>query len=101
VDYIEDLKKASLAKLGDAEADWRETAERQIENLEGEWYIVPPEDLDGLDEDAALGQIDSAVSEVVQLAHNIEGDFVEWGKVAAARVKARAKAAKAKRKRTA
>ena len=32
--YVTDLKDATLAEFDEVEADWRETAERQIENLE-------------------------------------------------------------------
>jgi hypothetical protein len=84
--YADDLKKkkATLAELVKAEAEWRETAERQIENLVGEAYF--PESID---------EVEDAVMEIVQLAQNVEADAIEWGKVAVACAKRQAKAKKA------
>jgi hypothetical protein len=93
--YVTDLKRnTTLAEFDAVEADWRETAERQVENLEGYWYCPTPGELDDLSADKALSEVEYAVAENVQLARNIEADVTEWGKVAVARIKARAKAQK-------
>ena len=85
--HISNLKKATLAELDNLEVTLRETAERQIENLESEWVIVTPEDLDKLDAEAALEAIDCAFQDTTQLAQNIAEDFIDWAKVAKARVR--------------
>jgi hypothetical protein len=91
--YLEgNLKNAPLAKLVAAEAEWRETVERQIQNLVDEAYF--PGSID-----SSTDSIEDAVDEIIQLAKNVEADAIEWGRVAkACCVKWRAKAAKAKTK---
>ena len=63
--------------------------------MDGEWCILTPDELEGLDPDERLDAIDATVEDVVQLAKNIEADFEEWGKIAKARVEARAIAGEA------
>jgi hypothetical protein len=86
------MKRATLAEFDEEELDWRETAERQIENLESYWHCPTPEELDELSTDEAIDTVEGAVSENVQLAQNIEGDVHSWGEMAIARIRARAKA---------
>jgi flavin-binding protein dodecin len=92
--YLEgNLKNAPLAKLVAAEAEWRETVERQIQNLVDEAYFP------GSIANSSADSIEDAVDEIIQLAKNVEADAIEWGRVAkACCVKWRAKAAKAKTK---
>jgi hypothetical protein len=92
--YAEDLKNATLAEFDEVEADWRETAERMIENLEGYWHCPTPAELDGLSADDALSAVEYAAEANAQLARDIEADVTEWGKVAALRTNKRAKANK-------
>ena len=47
-----------------------------------------------LDTDDALSAVESAAEAHAQLARDIEGDTLEWAKVAALRIKARAEANK-------
>jgi hypothetical protein len=89
--YVTDLKKATLAEFDEVEADWRDSAEGWLREFEES--LPAPEELDTLDADDALGAVESAVMANVVLAQSIEGDTIEWGKVAMARIKARAKAA--------
>ena len=56
----------------------------------------PPEELDQLDANEALNLVMEAVEQNAQLAVNVRADTIEWGKVAIARIKAKAKAAKPK-----
>jgi hypothetical protein len=88
--YVTDLKKATLSEFDEVEADRRETAERQIENLESYWHCPTPAELDALDADEALSAVEYAAEQNAQLARDIEADVIEWGKVAIARVKAKA-----------
>ena len=54
--YVEDMKKATLAEFDKAEAEWRETAERQVLHLCAiEDPLPTPEELDELDPDDATG----------------------------------------------
>jgi hypothetical protein len=91
--YVDDLKDATLAEFDEVEADWRETAERMIENLESYWHCPTPQELDELSTEDALGAVEYAAEQNAVFARDIEADVTEWGKVAIARIEARAKAA--------
>ena len=57
--YVEDMKKATLAEFDKAEAEWRETAERQVLHLCSiEDPLPTPEELDELVPDAAISRIE-------------------------------------------
>ena len=85
--------KSKLAELIEAEQELRETAERQITNMEEEApeYFITQEELDECPDYDPLRAIDDAVKEVVQLAKNIESDAIDWGEGFKALVRARAK----------
>ena len=91
--YLDEMKKATLAEFHKEEAEWRETAERQVLNLcEIEDPLPTPEELDELDPDDAIRRIETAVENNTQLCFAVDGDTRSWGEIAVARVKARAKA---------
>jgi hypothetical protein len=95
---IQDMKRATLAEFDEEEADWRETAKRQVEYF-GELEdldLLTPDELDGLDPDEAIGQVENAVEINVQLFVNAQCDVRSWGEMAVARIHARVKAAKKK-----
>jgi hypothetical protein len=52
--------------------------------------LPTPAELDALDADEALSAVEYAAEQNAQLARDIEADVIEWGKVAIARVKAKA-----------
>lgn len=86
--YVEDIEKATLAEFYEEEAEWRETAERQILNLCAiEDPLPTPEELDKLDPGEAIRRINNG-----QLCVAVEGDIRFWSAMAVARVKARTKA---------
>jgi hypothetical protein len=93
VRYVEEMKKASLAEFDKAEAEWRETAERQVLHLcEIEDPLPTPEELDELDSNEAISRIAAVVENNTQLCFAVDGDTRSWGEMAVARIKARAKA---------
>jgi hypothetical protein len=93
VRYVEDMKKATLAEFDKEEAEWRETAERQVLHLcEIEDPLPTPEELDELHPDEAISRIETVVENNTQLCFAVDGDTRSWGEMAVARVKARAKA---------
>ena len=93
--YVEDMRKATLAEFDKEEAEWRETAERQVLHLcTIEDPLPTPEELDELDPDEAISRIEIVVDNNTQLCFAVEGDTRSWGEMAIARVKARAKAHK-------
>ena len=60
--YVEDMEKAALAEFDKEEAEWRETAERQVSNLcEIEDPLPTPEELDELDPGEAIRRIETVV----------------------------------------
>jgi hypothetical protein len=81
----------TLAELEEAERDLRETAERQITNLEEEAHFITLDELDKLDADERLDAINYEAIEIIQLAKNVEADVIDWAKSLRALVKARAK----------
>jgi hypothetical protein len=92
VRYVEDLDKATLAEFDKEEAEWRETAERQVLNLcQIEDPLPTPEELDELDPGEAIRRIETVVENNAQLCIAAEGDTRSWGEIAVARVKARTK----------
>jgi hypothetical protein len=82
---------ATLRELEEAERELRETAERQITNMEEEAYFITLADYD-IDGDDPSEAIDGAVDEIIQLAENIESDAIDWGECFKALIRARAKA---------
>ena len=91
--YLEDMTKATLAEFDKEEAEWRETAERQVLHLCAiEDPLPTPEELDELDPDDAISRIETVVENNTQLCFAVDGDTRSWGEMAVARVKARAKA---------
>jgi uncharacterized phage-like protein YoqJ len=93
VRYVEDMENATLAEFDKEEAEWRETAERQVLNLcEIVDPLPTPEELDELDPGEAIRRIETVVENNAQLCVAIEGDTRSWGEMALARVKARTKA---------
>jgi hypothetical protein len=92
--YASDLKNPTLAELDEIEADWRETAERQINDLAGEVHFPTPEELDELSAEDALDAVECAVEEYAQFANDFESDARDWYKAAIARIRTRAKTAK-------
>ena len=93
VRYVEDMRKATLTEFDKAEAEWRETAERQVLHLcEIEDPLPTPEELDELDPDEAISRIETVVGNNTQLCFAVDGDTRSWGEMAVARVKARTKA---------
>ena len=91
--YLEDMKKATLAEFDKEEAEWRETAERQVLHLCAiEDPLPTPEELDELDADDAISRIETVVENNTQLCFAVDGDTRSWGEMAVARVKARATA---------
>jgi hypothetical protein len=93
---IQDMRKATLAEFDEEEADWRETAERQVEHFDELADLPTPDELDELDPDEAINQVDSAVENNAQLFVNATADVQSWGEMAIARINVRAKAAKKK-----
>jgi hypothetical protein len=93
VRYVEDMRKATLAEFDKVEAEWRETAERQVLHL---CEIVDPlptaAELDELHADEAIRRIETVVENNTQLCFAVDGDTRSWGEMAVARVKARRKA---------
>ena len=86
--YVEEMKKATLPEFDKAEAEWRETAERQVLHLcQIEDPLPTPGELDKVDLDEAISRIETVVNNFA-----VEGDTRSWGEMAVARVKARAKA---------
>ena len=77
--YLEDMKKATVAEFDAAEADWRETVERQYEYLSECEDTPTPEMLDGEDLDDAIGIIDNYLQSVQERANDWEIDAEEWG----------------------
>ncbi len=60
--YLDEMKNATLAEFRKEEAEWRETAERQVLNLcEIEDPLPTPEELDELDPDDAIRRIETVV----------------------------------------
>jgi hypothetical protein len=93
VRYLEEMKKATIADFDKEEAEWRETAERQVMHLCAiEDPLPTPGELDKLDLDEAISRIETVVNNNTQLCFAVEGDTRSWGEMAVARVKARAKA---------
>jgi hypothetical protein len=93
VRYVEDMKRATLSEFDKAEAEWRDTAERQVLHLcQIEDPLPTPEELDELDPAEAISRIESVVDNNTQLCFAVDGDTRSWGEMAVARVKARAKA---------
>ena len=91
--YVEDMRRATLAEFDDEEAEWRETAERQVLHLcEIVDPLPTPEELDELDSDEAISRIETVVENNTQLCFAVDGDTRSWGEIAVARVKTRAKA---------
>jgi hypothetical protein len=90
---VEEMKKATIADFDKEEAEWRETAERQVMHLCAiEDPLPTPGELDKLDLDQAISRIETVVNNNTQLCFAVEGDTRSWGEMAVARVKARAKA---------
>jgi hypothetical protein len=90
---VEEMKKATIADFDKEEAEWRETAERQVMHLCAiEDPLPTPGELDKLDLDEAISRIETVVNNNTQLCFAVEGDTRSWGEMAVARVKARAKA---------
>jgi hypothetical protein len=88
------MKKATLAEFDEEEADWRETAERQVGYFDELADLPTPDELDELDPDEA--KVDSAVEHNAQLFVHATADVQSWGEMAIARINVRAKAAKKK-----
>jgi hypothetical protein len=87
------MKKATLAEFDKEEAEWRETAERQVLHLCAiEDPLPTPGELDELEPDEAISRIETVVQNNTQLCFAVEGDTRSWGEMALARVNARAKA---------
>ena len=90
--YVEEMKKATIADFDKEEAEWRETAERQVMHLCAiEDPLPTPGELDKLDLDEAISRIETVVNNNTQLCFAVEGDTRSWGEMAVARVKARTK----------
>jgi hypothetical protein len=93
VRYVEDMEKATLAEFDKEEAEWRETAERQVLNLcEIEDPLPTPGELDELDPGEAIRRIETVVENNARLCVAAEGETRSWGEIAVARVKARTEA---------
>jgi hypothetical protein len=92
--HLADLKNATLAEFDEEEAEWRETAERQVENIDSELEdnLPAPEELDELDADEALGIVERTAEANALLFTNAEADLRTWEQIAIARIRARAKA---------
>ena len=91
--YVEEMKKATLAEFDKEEAEWRETAERQVLHLSQiEDPLPTPEELDELGLTEAISRIETVVENNTQLCFAVDADTRSWGEMAVARVKARAKA---------
>ena len=91
--YMEEMKKATLAEFDKEEAEWRETAERQVLHLcQIEDPLPTPEELDELGLTEAISRIETVVENNTQLCFAVDADTRSWGEMAVARVKARAKA---------
>jgi hypothetical protein len=91
VRYVEHMKKATLVEFDKEEAEWRETAERQVLHLcEIVDPLPTPEELNELDSDEAISRIETVVeNNTPQLCFAVDGDTRSWGEMAVARVKAR------------
>ncbi len=90
--YVEEMKKATLPEFDKEEAEWRETAERQVLHLcVIEDPLPTPEELDELDPAEAISRIEAVVENNTQLCFAVDGDTRSWGEMAGARVNARAK----------
>ena len=90
--YVEDMRKATLAEFDKEEAEWRETAERQVLHLCAiEDPLPTPDELDDLDPDEAISRIQTVVENNTQLCFAVDGDTRSWGEMAVERIKARAK----------
>jgi len=90
---MEEMKKATLAEFDKEEAEWRETAERQVLHLcQIEDPLPTPEELDELGLTEAISRIETVVENNTQLCFAVDADTRSWGEMAVARVKARAKA---------
>jgi hypothetical protein len=62
VRYVEHMKKATLVEFDKEEAEWRETAERQVLHLcEIVDPLPTPEELNELDSDEAISRIETVV----------------------------------------
>jgi hypothetical protein len=93
VRYMEEMKKATLAEFDKEEAEWRETAERQVLHLcQIEDPLPTPEELDELGLTEAISRIETVVENNTQLCFAVDADTRSWGEMAVARVKARAMA---------
>lgn len=91
--YMEEMKKATLAEFDKEEAEWRETAERQVLHLcQIEDPLPTPEELDELGLTEAISRIETVVENNTQLCFAVDADTRSWGEMAVARVKARAMA---------
>ena len=91
--YVEEMKKATLAEFDKEEAEWRETAERQVLHLcQIEDPLPTPEELDELGLTEAISRIETVVENNTQLCFAVDADTRSWGEMAVARVKARAMA---------
>ena len=102
--HLADLKRShtTLADFDREELEWRETAERQVQNLADLDDPLPtPAELDELGPDR---QIEDSVEHNTELCYCVDGDTRTTGDIAIARQQARAKAmkkaAKAKKKPT-
>jgi hypothetical protein len=90
---MEEMKKATLAEFDKEEAEWRETAERQVLHLcQIEDPLPTPEELDELGLTEAISRIETVVENNTQLCFAVDADTRSWGEMAVARVKARAMA---------
>jgi hypothetical protein len=97
--YLQNMKRATLEEFDEEEAEWRETAERQVENLAALDNPLPtPAELDELGPDEAIRQIEISVENNTELCYCVDGDTRTWGDIAIARQRARAKAMKKKTK---
>ena len=77
--YVEDMKKATLAEFDREEAEWRETAERQVLHLcEIEDPLPTPDELDELEPDEAIRRIETVVDNNTQLCFAVDGDTRSW-----------------------
>ena len=73
--YMEEMSKATLAEFDKEEAEWRETAERQVLHLcEIEDPLPTPEELDKLDPNEAISRIETVVENNTQLCFAVDGD---------------------------
>jgi hypothetical protein len=93
--YLQKMKRATLEEFDEEEADWRETAERQVEDLALLDNPLPaPAELDELDPDEAIRQIEISVENNTELCYAVDADTRTWSDIAIARQRARARAMK-------